>query len=462
MYNTQEYHHINTKKMNQNLIEKHYNYSLVKNNEASYDELLEIQEKCLNNAKQFKYKKNANFMLRNNLISVNNIEQKRRTVTATNRLSCEELEDLKERFVDFIKVETTSSPMISQQQQQLSSKSCAQLSYNKIKNDFTKSKPEPPERTVSIRHSTIYAPGSYAPNEMLTSEDTFTIKSAYSSYINASSCASSTTSSSSSSSTNSSGSAQPLRSCKSIFSINEDNDGQCLIKTERLLEYDITKIQSMYRSVNCIILVSSCTVDFYTTNSEQIANLQDCWKIELNSVVPVWIFDRSYKRQKEKCLKLLFVDKLTGFPVYKEILITKLSQFKNPKDRRLTFTVGNFICLINFHDYFSCNEFYKFFLELQIYIFESACINMKSGFDSSDFKATINRVRSKSKEFLGGGGSSRKNLSTNSQMIKFTDDTDIGKIKKNCISPPCAFQHINSIKNGDKHIQMLIDNKKLK
>ena len=401
------------------------------------------------------------------------LHDNRRITNSVNRLSCEELEVLKERFVDFIKYENPNSikttnddtldlakdTKLEDSQQQLDNKSFAYLSNTKMN---VRSKPEPPERTVSIRHSTIYAKGSYSPtnvaNETLTSEDTFKIKSTYSNYNNnTSSCASSTTSSSSSASANSmNGTSQPLRSFKSVFSINEEDVyGQYLIKTERLMENDIKKVQSMYQSINCIVLVSSCTIDFYTTNSEQIANLQECWKMELNSVVPVWIFDRSYRRLNEKCLKLLFVDKKTGFPVYKEILITKLSQFKNPKDRRLTFTVENFICLINFHDYFSCNEFFKFFLELQIYLYES---NAKYINENNDTKNTANRTRAKSKDML-----TRKSLSIpQTPLIKFNDDTDISKVKKNCISGPCAFQHINSLKNEDVNIRMFIDNKKLK
>jgi len=444
------------------------NYDNNRINETSYEDLIEIQKKCLINAKQFKYKKNANFMLRNNTITMNKeIQEKRRSSNATNRLSCEELEDLKERFVDFIRYDspntatTEDSSNYSACTNDTTKIKCSQQNKNlsHIKMNL-KSRPEPPERTVSIRNSTIYSHGSYAPsNEMLTAEDTFKIKSTYSNIYNntSSSCASSTTSSSSSVSTNSmnGSSSQPLRSFKSVYSINEENS-YFMIKTERMIENDIKKIQSMYQSVNCIILVSSCTIDFYTTNSEQIANLQECWKMELNGVVPVWIFDRSYRRQKDKCLKLLFVDKTTGFPVHKEILITKLSQFKNPKDRRLTFTVENFICLINFHDYFSCNEFYKFFLELQVYLYESS---MKNCLETNNFKATMNRIRSKSKDILGRKSQSALQI----PLIKFTDDTDISKIKKNCISAPCAFQHINSLKNEDINIRMLtLDNKKLK
>ena len=442
-------------------------------NETSYEELIEIQKKCLINAKQFKYKKNANFMLRNNTITMNKeIEEKRRSANANNRLSCEELEDLKERFVDFIKYDSpnTATPETLSQTYCLSTNDVAKIKYSQQSNKSLahikinlKSRPEPPERTVSIRNSTIYSHGSYAPtltNEMLTAEDTLNIKNTYSNIYNniSSSCASSTTSSSSSVSTNSMNSSlsQPLRSFKSVYSINEENShSPFMIKTERMIENEIKKIQSMYQSVNCIILVSSCTVDFYTTNSEQIANLQECWRMELNGVVPVWIFDRSYRRQKDKCLKLLFVDKSTGFPVYKEILITKLSQFKNPKNRRLTFKTENFICLINFHDYFSCNEFYKFFLELQIYLYEAS---MKNGLENNDFKATINRIRSKSKDILGRKSQSMLQI----PLIKFTDDTEISKIKKNCISAPCAFQHINSLKTEDVKIRMLmIDSKKL-
>ena len=80
-----------------------------------------------------------------------------------------------------------------------------------------------------------------------------------------------------------------------------------------------------------------------------------------------------------------------------------------------------------------------------------------SCFDGNEFKATMNKVRSKSKEILG-----RKSLSLAkaSPLIKFADDMDVSKLKKNYISHPCAFQHINSLKNGD--IRLLVDNKKLK
>lgn len=152
------------------------------------------------------------------------------------------------------------------------------------------------------------------------------------------------------------------------------------IKLERLTDFDVKKIESMYRSIGSIVHVSNCTCDLYTTTSEQVANLlNDCWNLEQNSIVPVWLFDTGLNPKRPKQLRLLFVDKSTAFPfqslnstesvITKPVLINRLNRIKNPNsnEKRLTFTLNNkqLICLIQFYDLFTCKEFFKFYSDLE-------------------------------------------------------------------------------------------------
>lgn len=330
----------------------------------------------------------------------------------SNRLSCEELENLKERFVDFLQLdESLQSPDLKPTKfgtiykQNKASKSCAHLSQLQ-KSSLSINRPDPPQRTVSIRHSTVYSSPPY--------DDNCSLKSAYSS------CLTSTTSSSCSSASSCNPQSRLNRSFYSIY-----DESALLFKTEALIEEDINRIEAMYKSVNSIVLVSTCTVDVYTTNTEQISNLQEFWKLEFNSVVPVWIFDR------KKQLKLTFVDKQTAFPVCKQIIFTDMNQLKNPKEKRLTFNVKHLTFLIVFHDFFACNQFLKFYQEFSTF-------NEKvSSFDKAKTRTTY-----KTAEFK-------------SAHLKLVETKPL-KIKKSFISNPCAFQHVNSLKNEDKQVKMLI------
>ena len=143
------------------------------------------------------------------------------------RLSCEELETLKERFVDFIDSNDLPPPPDTRQLSRLSVSSESAESSMSSSSSITK--PEPPQRTVSIKNF----------------DDTISIKSIYSS------CRGSFTN-------------QPnaVRSSRSVFSIYEEEDESSSIitsssssssfsknKLERLSDFDVEKIDSFYRSI---------------------------------------------------------------------------------------------------------------------------------------------------------------------------------------------------------------------
>ena len=262
------------------------------------------------------------------------------------------------------------------------------------------------------------------------------------------------------------------------------------------------KIESMYRSIGALVYVSGCTCDFYTTTSEQIANLlNDCWKLETNSVVPVWVFDTGYNPKREKRLRLVFVDRHTAFPITtKPILINKLNQLKNPSnDKRLTFTLRNkqLVCLLQFYDFFTCQEFYKFYLDIarsarNADLFgeldESEEVEANSKRNQSRSMMSLSRIpESKTNTSLASmsaNGSKRNKKNRYSAMItsesgygvlleslsKSKSSKSINKLKeppvqiqqtvitKHCISSPCAFTHINSIKDGDhQRVRFILD-----
>lgn len=298
-----------------------------------------------------------------------------------------------------------------------------------------------------------------------------------------------------------------------------------------------------------MVLVSPCTCDLFTTTSEQIASLlNDCWNLEVNSIVPVWLFDTGLNPKRKKQLRLLFVDRHTAFPIgattstpttrnlkssllasalSQPILISELNMPKNPdNDKRVTFTLNNgqLVCLIQFYDFTSCQEFYKFFTDIcdnpkndglfrqqqnellmnqnkpkcekrfsfmrsskshsqsllalsKIPAFSkstSISSNQKSKrysevIDSNvQFNIPSQGIKSSQtwanlKEFGSSHGfarSSRPDLNSEATKVEQAQPrVRITGITKNCISSPCAFQHINSIKDGDQRVKMLLDYK---
>jgi hypothetical protein len=507
---------------------------------------------------------------------------------AAKRLSCEELEDLKEKFVDFIKLDQVyvdhqnwfsasssaspssdivyqSSPnnQMQQQQQQHSPPlppppPCLLAnSESDNSNSMNTMKPEPPARTVSIRNSSIYS-------SILKPDDSISIKSGsiygmtgqvgavhsqcqvrnsrsvFSIYEEEATetCSSSGLSSHSSSSATSS-------SSPSSHNQNVLGNAKSGNKLERLSEAEIKKIESMYRSIGSIVCVSPCTCDLFTTTSEQIASmLSNCWKMEMGSFVPIWIFDTGYNLKRAKKLTLLFVDRQTAFPlIQKPLLVTQMDQFRNPNnDKRLTFTLDQrqiaphvastklssinqqraadiqctseqkLVGLIQFSDFLCCHEFFKFYREIvenmrNFEMFAPREGNTKQASKSqakqqnfSSSMLTLNNTSrsgmmmmmpqnvssAEAKKFnryseyipysinydeIGncGGGSvasmSGVSLppptpppasSANSTTVKLKA---VRTITKNCISSPCAFQHVNSLKcNNDQHIKLLIEN----
>ena len=282
-------------------------------------------------------------------------------------------------------------------------------------------RPEPPQRTVSIRTSTcsssLYSPAgkSMSINEEASSESGYAKPMRVNKVPHQEDCISIKSSSIYSSCrgsigpsfsvnphlTGGSGGGGGVRSSRSVFSIYEEEDDEICSgssstsstggrlssssassssssshnilssKLERLSEFELKKIESMYRSIGSLVHVSSCTCDFFTTTSEQIASLLgDCWKLEVSSIVPVWIFNTGFNPKRAKQLRLLFVDRHTAFPLTtKNILIDSLNQLQNPgNDKRLTFTLRNkqLVCLVQFFDFFSCQEFYKFYTNLTL------------------------------------------------------------------------------------------------
>ena len=383
------------------------------------------------------------------------------------------------------------------------------------------SRPEPPQRTVSIRNSasSIYddhlvidpnAESCYSrPDSFISlphqqqqqrrADDSNSVRSIYSSYRGALTA-------------NNTFHSSIVRSSKSVFSIYEEEDessssvgstaGVSSIsssassnnvsypKLDRLTEFEIKKIESMYRSIGCVVQVSACTCDLYTTNSEQIANLlNDCWKLEVNSIVPVWLFDTGYNPKRPKQLRLLFVDRHTAFPIPHANLINKPIQInyqnllKNPNnDKRLTFTLKNkqLVCLIQFNDFFSCQEYYKFYKNLNNNprysdLFKPNESNENKMNQSNDaLKKSQSRSMLSLSKISGNKNTNRKNrysevigdevdfvnskqnLKANSTHLN--EEVKVTGITKHCISNPCAFQHINSLKDNDQRVRLILDN----
>jgi hypothetical protein len=371
--------------------------------------------------------------------AIGNAEQ---VTLLSNRLSCKELERLKERYVDFL-----SPKMYSTQNDEYdlglnlnskTSKSCAQLAYAyqralyssklDLNSDYAKLKPDPPQRTVSIRHSVHYSTPSFNPSEMSYTDDDM-----YSPFIAPSI---SSTSSSNSSSGNSGHLMTPVRGCKSTTSLNETVDDSSSsfgrfkneAEIDNLTENEINRIRAMYQSIHCSVYVSQSCANFYTTHSEQIADLRDCWKLELGPAVPVLISDK----RNTDTLKLLFVNKTTAFALCEAISITNQSQFKNPKEKRITFTVDGLICLVHFHEYLSCLNFFKFYRNIDLNL--NQCASSRNNKSFQNLKLKFIKRQQKLKYELPMSPSNRSD-----------------KINKNFISSPCAFQHVNSIKNIDQN-----------
>lgn len=304
-----------------------------------------------------------------------------------------------------------------------------------------------------------------------------------------------------------------------------------------------------------MVLVSPCTCDLFTTTSEQIASLlNDCWNLEVNSIVPVWLFDTGLNPKRKKQLRLLLVDRHTAFPIgattttpttrnlkssplahalSQPILISELNMPKNPdNDKRVTFTLdnGQLVCLIQFYDFTSCQEFYKFFTDIcdspkndglfrqqqnELLMDDqkkrSKCEKrfsfMRSSKSHSQSLLSLSKMPAFSKpssvssnqkskrysEIIDSNVQFNVNVPSSSSGIKSSQTwanlRELGSshgfarssrpdlnseatkteqaqprvritgITKNCISSPCAFQHINSIKDGDQRVKMLLDYK---
>jgi hypothetical protein len=484
---------------------------------------------------------------------------------AAKRLSCEELEDLKEKFVDFIRLDqvyvdhdsSCSSASPSSAIYQSSPNTSDQMHSpplpppppclfvdssddpSNLNNSSTNvSKPEPPARTVSIRTSGIYS-------SMIKPDDSISVKSGsiygtmgqvghaaqcqvrnsrsvFSIYEEeAETCSSSGLSSHSSSSTSSSSPNQNV--------LGNASSGN---KLDRLGDAEIKKIESMYRSIGSLVCVSPCTCDLFTTTSEQIASmLSNCWKMEMSSFVPIWIFDTGYNLKRAKKLTLLFVDRQTAFPlIQKPLLVTQMDQFRNPNnDKRLTFTLDQrqimpvasksstnqhvdlciseqkLVGLIQFSDFLCCHEFFKFYREIvesprNFEMFAQAKNSMSGGKNAKNFSSSMLTLNNNSSSVLNRNtGATTQNVSSAqakkfnrySEYIPYSINYDeIGRngrvgsvssvsgvlpppapekpavklkavrtITKSCISSPCAFQHVNSLKsNNDQHIKLLIEN----
>lgn len=410
-------------------------------------------------------------------------------------------------------------------------------------------RPEPPQRTVSIRNSTcnvsLYSNTTLNLDEpqyakpMLRQppqDDSISIKSnsIYSS-CHGGSIGPSFRSSNHQNSSNSSG---VVRSSRSVFSIYEEEDEsscaasssassssssstagrlssastlQNSTKLERLNEFEVKKIESMYRSIGSVVHVSPCTCDLFTTTSEQIALLlNDCWKLEINSIVPIWIFDTGFNPKRQKQLRLLFVDRHTAFPLTtKNIIINKFNQLTNPSgDKRLTFTLRQkqLVCLMQFCDFFSCQEFFKFYTNLintrNFDIFGSnnslfndselsqVNTNANSRMNQSRSMMSLSKIpdstssnlhlrNNRYSEYLDESVLLSKNnflrpaqQKQKSNNMKMKSSATTGNLKnlqssftvqhmtitKNCISNPCAFLHINSLKDGDQRVKLIVEN----
>ncbi len=193
---------------------------------------------------------------------------------------------------------------------------------------------------------------------------------------------------------------------------------------------------------------------------------------------------------------------------------------KNPdNDKRMTFTINNkqLVCLVQFNDFTSCQEFFSFMNDMtknpkhadlfsrngpeQVDLHNSKTPAMSSKF--SFMRSYKNHSQSllsltKLNQTTKGGNVNRKSskrysecieieamsfssrlVNTSGRMkssqtmdnLKISSSTNkldktsgcdrvrITGITKNCISNPCAFQHINSIKDGDKRAKAFVEYK---
>jgi hypothetical protein len=493
----------------------------------------------------------------------NNCRTSQQIRTTTKRLSCEELEDLKEKFVDFIKLDqsfnqsscsnssTSSSsaapsPKITSINEELPPpppdlllpKNPHTNRISILSNTTDSNKPEPPARTVSIRNSAIYSIPAQI-NRPPDHDDSLSIKSG-SIY---STCR-----------LNPNPNHASVRNSRSVFSIYEEENETCSTsscvssasnnsmtqnnlsshvgsKLERLTDLEIKKIESMYRSIGSLVYVSACTCDLLTTNSEQIADLlNNCWKLEIACLVPVWLFDTGFNLKRGKRLQLLFVNRRTAFPlIRKPIQIEHLNQFRNPNnDKRLTFTTQNpddlkpislqnqnynclmrnddkqMVCLLQFADYLSCHEFFRFFKDIvdsprnfDLFTPEYNDLNKRNSNNLS--KSTLSINKSTTVQLRNEKKSSKNNSKRYSEYIPYNSsinfdhssgDNNMKSIKssmtvqnlsqlsdrnissknqakclpnvriitKTCISSPCAFQHVNSLNNlnAEEHFKVLL------
>lgn len=530
------------------------------------------------------------------------------------RLSCEELEDLKEKFVDFINLDLpppsldlVSSDLDNSQQispplpppppalltptennnssninHRLSILSAESIPSSNESSSASSSlvilsstlnssnKPEPPQRTVSIRtqqpnssnqiyassninSSSIYSTASIVDVKIMRPEDSVSIKSG-SIY---SSCRLSTnqhqnvrnsrsvfsiyeeeseTTTCSSSSSSGLSSASSTSSSSSSSSSNNNHSKQM----ERLSDHEIKKIESMYRSIGSMVCVSPCTCDLYTTTSEQIASmLNNCWKLELSGLVPIWIYDTGFNLKRAKKLALMLVDRRTAFPlIQKPIMVTNPDLFRNPNgDKQLTFTLSpdqlsnsavmtqpgkykintslnssttQLVGLIQFVDFLCCHEFYKFYKEIvdnptNVDLFPdettsehskgskskknnkshsmmslnnnrlSELTSTTSKMNQLEQKRMMNKPNNRYSEYISysinydqislanKNTTLKPNKSSRSQLNLANTVTQklktIRTITKSCISNPCAFQHVNSLKSSNNdQIRLLIDN----
>lgn len=339
------------------------------------------------------------------------------------RLSCEELETLKERFVDFIDSNDLPPPPDSRQLSRLS------MSSESADSSISFSKPEPPVRTVSIRNM----------------DDTISIKSIYSSCRNSLS-----------------NQANVVQASRSVFSIYEEEDESSSMTTsssthssssrnrlERLNDFEMEKIESLYRSIGCVVSVSQSTCDLYTTTSEQIAHsLNNCWSVLYTAIVPVLVFDTGNNPKRDKQLCLVFVDRNSGLPISRKLIqIDRSNALRHPniKEKCLTFRLNELICLLRFYDYYSCTEFFRFYSDVtdqNVDLFMSQAKSMSS---------LNNKKSEKTKRYSDFFSVTNLNKS-GKKLSKYVG------ISKNCISNPCAFQHVNSIKNDDYVIRNILDN----
>ncbi|RNA19444.1 hypothetical protein BpHYR1_033287 [Brachionus plicatilis] len=326
------------------------------------------------------------------------------------RLSCEELETLKERFVDFIDSSALSCRCDTRQFSRLS------MSSESADSSISVSRPEPPVRSVSIKNL----------------DDTLSLKSTYSSQTSA------------------------VPTCRSVFSIYEDQDPNASMATrsssrsssstlERLSELETQKIESLYRSIGCVVIVSQSTCDLFTTTCDQIADsLNNCWRIMFGNVVAVLVFDTGSNPKRGKQLRLVFVDRMSGLPVIKQLIqIDRFSTLKRPNttEKCLTFRLNEFVCLFKFADCFCCAQFFSSYCQL-------------TGRNGDLFEAE------KSGMSLDRGDRTKRHsafMPEDDLNRKEKRSSKCGTISKHCISGPCAFQHVNSIRNDDLVIRNILD-----